>query len=75
MINLIGRAPSQAEVLAVEGLHLHLYDKAPRPGRKIGHMNLCVSEVPILDQALDRIRLAIEAPGLDRFLARVESYA
>jgi 5-(carboxyamino)imidazole ribonucleotide synthase len=37
MINLIGRMPPRARVLALEGVHLHDYGKQPRPGRKVGH--------------------------------------
>jgi 5-(carboxyamino)imidazole ribonucleotide synthase len=37
MINLIGRIPPRARVLALEGVHLHDYGKQPRPGRKVGH--------------------------------------
>ncbi|HXY75891.1 MAG TPA: 5-(carboxyamino)imidazole ribonucleotide synthase [Steroidobacteraceae bacterium] len=37
MINLIGRLPERRSVLALEGVHLHEYGKAPRPGRKVGH--------------------------------------
>jgi len=41
MLNLLGSAPPPEVLLAGEGVHLHLYDKAPRPGRKIGHVNVC----------------------------------
>ncbi|HXZ60409.1 MAG TPA: 5-(carboxyamino)imidazole ribonucleotide synthase [Steroidobacteraceae bacterium] len=37
MINLIGRIPPRARLLALEGVHLHDYGKQPRPGRKVGH--------------------------------------
>src|SRR6478735_5127984 len=40
MLNLIGGAPSPEAVLRVEGAHLHLYDKEPQRGRKIGHVTL-----------------------------------
>ena len=40
MVNLIGTVPDEAAVLAVEGAHLHLYGKAPRPGRKLGHVTV-----------------------------------
>ncbi len=40
MVNLIGALPDPARVLAVAGAHLHLYGKAPRPRRKIGHITL-----------------------------------
>ncbi len=40
MVNLIGAVPETADVLRVPGAHLHLYAKSPRPGRKLGHVNL-----------------------------------
>lgn len=40
MINLVGTLPDAASVLEVRGAHLHLYDKSPRPGRKLGHVNV-----------------------------------
>ncbi|MFC3914600.1 5-(carboxyamino)imidazole ribonucleotide synthase [Pseudaeromonas sharmana] len=40
MLNLIGQWPSEALTLAERGAHLHLYGKAPRPGRKVGHLTL-----------------------------------
>lgn len=40
MLNIIGRLPDRATVLSVPFAHLHLYDKAPRPGRKIGHITI-----------------------------------
>jgi 5-(carboxyamino)imidazole ribonucleotide synthase len=38
MLNLIGRAPDIRGILAEPGVHLHLYGKLPRPGRKLGHL-------------------------------------
>jgi 5-(carboxyamino)imidazole ribonucleotide synthase len=40
MVNLVGELPDPAAVLAVEGAHLHRYGKAPRPGRKVGHVTV-----------------------------------
>jgi 5-(carboxyamino)imidazole ribonucleotide synthase len=40
MLNLIGALPDPAGILAIPGAHLHLYGKAPRPGRKLGHVTL-----------------------------------
>ncbi len=39
MFNLLGGEPDLARVLELRGAHLHLYGKAARPGRKIGHVN------------------------------------
>ena len=40
MLNIIGELPDTAAVTAIPGAHLHLYDKAPQPGRKLGHVNI-----------------------------------
>jgi 5-(carboxyamino)imidazole ribonucleotide synthase len=40
MLNLIGELPDPTELLAVPDAHLHVYGKALRPGRKVGHVTL-----------------------------------
>ncbi|HEV8452741.1 MAG TPA: 5-(carboxyamino)imidazole ribonucleotide synthase [Gaiellales bacterium] len=40
MVNLIGAAPATSELAAVARAHVHLYGKAPRPGRKVGHVTV-----------------------------------
>lgn len=40
MVNFIGRKPDLAKLLALRGLHVHLYGKSERPGRKVGHATL-----------------------------------
>ena len=58
MLNLLGdlwfapdrgeQAPRWPEVLALPGVHLHLYGKtAPRPGRKMGHLTI-TADTPAL---------------------------
>lgn len=37
MVNFIGDVPSRERLLALTHAHLHLYDKSPRKGRKVGH--------------------------------------
>jgi 5-(carboxyamino)imidazole ribonucleotide synthase len=54
MVNLIGEAPSLERMLAIPGAHVHLYGKAPRPGRKLGHVTLVGEAVFALDQLLPR---------------------
>lgn len=61
MLNLIGALPDPAEVLAVPGAHLHLYGKAPRPGRKLGHITLCADDAPALRERLGRIERLLRA--------------
>ena len=41
MLNLIGAAPPVETLLAIPNAHVHLYGKAPRPGRKLGHVTFC----------------------------------
>jgi 5-(carboxyamino)imidazole ribonucleotide synthase len=56
MVNLIGTLPDETSILKVEGAHLHLYDKAPRPKRKLGHITLVENEVETLHKKLEMIK-------------------
>jgi len=42
-VNVVGGDPARAIAggLAVDSAHVHLYGKAPRPGRKLGHVTVC----------------------------------
>lgn len=57
MVNLVGSVPPLERLLAVPGARVHLYGKAPRPGRKLGHVTLvdadeaAVAEVVALAEA------------------------
>ncbi|WP_108445598.1 5-(carboxyamino)imidazole ribonucleotide synthase [Halomonas denitrificans] len=53
MVNVIGREGEAAELLALPDAHLHRYDKAERPGRKLAHVNLLA---PTHDELLERVR-------------------
>jgi 5-(carboxyamino)imidazole ribonucleotide synthase len=55
MLNLIGDWPEPAEILAVPGAHLHLYGKAPRRGRKVGHVTLRADDPATLAERLARL--------------------
>lgn len=52
MVNFVGRVPARAAVLVQPQLHLHLYDKEPRPGRKLGHATLRAADAAALHAAL-----------------------
>jgi 5-(carboxyamino)imidazole ribonucleotide synthase len=45
------------DAVAIEGAHVHLYGKGPRPGRKLGHVTVCAADV---DLASRRARAAAE---------------
>ena len=55
MLNLIGELPDANELLAVADAHLHLYGKAPRPGRKVGHVTLRADSVEQLERRLRQL--------------------
>jgi 5-(carboxyamino)imidazole ribonucleotide synthase len=52
MLNLIGSIPDPNDVLVTDGLHLHLYGKEPRPGRKLGHVTICAPDAATLELRL-----------------------
>lgn len=56
MVNLIGAIPEAGRVLAVHGAHLHLYGKAPRPGRKVGHVTVWADTEGERDERLAALR-------------------
>ena len=59
MINLIGEVPELATLLREPGVHVHLYGKAPRPGRKLGHVNVTGGDrCAVLDSAARIARLS-----------------
>lgn len=41
MVNILGEDTVDPAVLAIPSCHLHWYGKAKRPGRKMGHINIC----------------------------------
>ena len=55
MVNLIGTLPDTDAILRVPGAHLHLYGKAPRPNRKLGHVTVCAPDAATLRERLARL--------------------
>lgn len=55
MVNFIGALPDSAQVLTVPGAHLHLYDKEPRSGRKLGHATVRARDEQDLHAGLKRM--------------------
>lgn len=56
MVNLIGTIPATERVLAIPEARLHLYGKAPRPGRKLGHITLTADDAQTLDERIKAIQ-------------------
>jgi 5-(carboxyamino)imidazole ribonucleotide synthase len=61
MLNLIGTMPEAATLLGEPGLHLHDYGKAPRPGRKLGHVTIVESTAKAADLRARRLLRRIES--------------
>jgi len=55
MVNLIGRLPAIDALLRIPGVRLHLYDKDPRPGRKLGHVNVLADDPTVVRATLERV--------------------
>jgi 5-(carboxyamino)imidazole ribonucleotide synthase len=63
MLNLIGAAPDPGAVLETPDAHLHLYGKAPRPGRKLGHVTVLGDDPAEVAVAGDRLAARLPADG------------
>jgi 5-(carboxyamino)imidazole ribonucleotide synthase len=61
MVNCIGVMPARDAVLAIPGAHLHDYGKAPRPGRKLGHITLVAGDDVELAARLDAVTEVISS--------------
>lgn len=61
MLNLIGSPPDPASVLAVPGAHLHLYDKVPREGRKVGHITVTAAQGSDLEDSVAQLTELVKA--------------
>jgi 5-(carboxyamino)imidazole ribonucleotide synthase len=56
MVNLIGELPDVKSILKIDGAHVHLYDKAPRPNRKIGHITFVERDAEALKRKVELLK-------------------
>ena len=63
MRNLIGRIPSERDVLAVPGAHLHLYGKSERHARKVGHITLSGDAHASIEQGIEALSRLVDDDG------------
>ncbi len=76
MINIIGEVSVPDNVLNYG--HCHWYDKAPRPGRKIGHINLSANSTPELIEQLAALKMLLtedDFPCLENTISRLQTKA
>jgi 5-(carboxyamino)imidazole ribonucleotide synthase len=62
MVNLIGSVPALDALLALRRTRVHLYGKAPRAGRKVGHLTLVDPDEESVARAVALADAASEAP-------------
>ncbi|MGU5817455.1 5-(carboxyamino)imidazole ribonucleotide synthase [Aeromonas hydrophila] len=68
LLNLLGDlwqagTPDWAALLALPGVHLHLYGKGePRPGRKMGHVTITAADWPTVEETCQRVRQLLGLP-------------
>lgn len=68
LLNLLGDlwqagTPNWAALLALPGVHLHLYGKGePRPGRKMGHVTITAEDWPTVEEICSQARQLLGLP-------------
>jgi 5-(carboxyamino)imidazole ribonucleotide synthase len=73
MMNLIGEIPKVEQVLQVPNAHLHLYGKAAREGRKLGHVTVTTSTAEELKERVNQLPQFFQRP--EYFLEKVNGEA
>lgn len=66
MLNVIGKYPNLSQLLAIEGVHYHGYDKEERDDRKIAHITVMPSDSSKMSETVGNvIQLLPNKLGLD----------
>ena len=60
MVNLVGALPDVEFILKIDGAHLHLYGKVPRPKRKIGHITFVEKDLETLRRKLAQLKEIVD---------------
>lgn len=56
MWNILGQPPPLPDLLRLPSTHVHLYDKPPRPGRKIGHVTVVTHCEQMLRSTVEQLQ-------------------
>lgn len=62
LVNIIGQHPDSAAVLALDGVHLHLYGKSERAGRKLGHITVMPNDSQHINALLQQLAEILPQP-------------
>lgn len=63
MVNLIGEIPDPTPLLNMPDVHLHVYGKAHRPGRKVGHVTVRAETPERLETLLEDVTGHVGIPS------------
>jgi 5-(carboxyamino)imidazole ribonucleotide synthase len=63
MVNFIGSAPPIEQLAALDGVHIHLYGKQPKPLRKIGHATVTAADEAELQRRLKTLQAQLRDEG------------
>ncbi|MGF1717237.1 5-(carboxyamino)imidazole ribonucleotide synthase [Photobacterium chitinilyticum] len=55
MVNILGEDTLPNTIMALPQCHIHWYGKEKRPGRKMGHINVCANSTADLKTTLDEL--------------------
>jgi len=69
--NIIGALPDTATILAQPRTYLHVYGKAPRPGRKLGHVTTRVAEARDIGSRLRHMQRLFKTGSVRHEASRV----
>ena len=56
LFNIIGTYPDMDKVLSLDGVHLHLYDKQERAGRKLGHITVMPDNEAVCQTVIELLK-------------------
>ena len=54
MVNFIGNLPDSSQLLTLDHVHLHLYDKTARKGRKVAHATIRTDQAEFFERQLSK---------------------
>jgi len=54
MVNIIGARPRRGAIESLAGAHAHMYNKQPRPGRKLGHVTITADTPALVEARLEQ---------------------
>ena len=61
MVNCIGAMPETERLLALDGVHVHDYEKEPRRGRKVGHVTITTATESERDDLVGKVCALVDA--------------